>query len=180
VHRAIPALALSAALAAAGCATAPAPVEAPAAIPVPKPEPFPAELAPAPAPALPPELRSRGLPEKAADLNGARYVGRTDLSDGGFLVVFYEVRGQTVLYSAYSSYAGTATREMKSYELRGGRFYVRGDAGWCNAIVSTGDCGLLGTVADDEISFVRYAGGKPSGNQNSYPSQSVAPVPRQK
>ena len=180
MRRAIHTLALSAALAAAGCATVPAPVEVPAAIPVLKPEPFPAELAPAPPPALPPELRSRGLPEKAADLDGARYVGRTDLSDGGFLVVFYEVRGGTVLYSAYSSYAGAAARETKLYELRDGRFYIRGDAGWCNAIVNTGDCGLLGTVAEDGISFVRYAGGKPSNNQNSYPSQSVAPVPRQK
>jgi hypothetical protein len=85
-----------------------------------------------------------------------------------------------VLYSAYSSYAGAAARETKLYELRGGRFYIRGDAGWCNAIVNIGDCGLLGTVAEDGISFVRYAGGRPSSNQDSYPSQSVAPVPRQK
>jgi hypothetical protein len=174
------AAALLAVLAASGCATAP--LQAPAAASIPKPEPFPRELALAPpsAPVPPPEFRPRGAPRPGPGVEGARYVGRVDLSDGGFSVVFYEVRGETVLFSAYSSYAGTGAREVKSYEMRDGRFYVKGEPGWCNAIVSSGDCGVLGTISEDEITFVRFADGKPSSNQNTYPSQSVSPVPRQR
>jgi len=181
------------ALAAAGCATTSAPApEAPApweAAPAPQaapqtPQQITSIAPPAAARALPsapsesaPEFRLRGAPRPAGSV---RYVKRYDLPNGYFALAFYDVQGDSVLYTSYSNYPTEGVKNRQSYPLRNGGFYVRGEPQWCNAIVNSDDCGLQASVAEDAITFTRLAGGRPAANQNNYANENVAPAPRQK
>jgi hypothetical protein len=118
----------------------------------------------------------RGSSEPVQD--GAKWMVR-DNFDGGAVVLTFELRGKEIrrtLWLNDSSKRGVV--EDDTYAVNDNKFYIPRDTNWCYQIVSTSDCGLLGTITADAIYFTRMANGKRSSDQRSLVGENLTPIRR--
>ena len=104
--------------------------------------------------------------QSTSGLDSARYVWRDVRGRGGYLILYFQIKGNTVVRTTQES-AGGGPSEPRTdiHQIRNGEFDWSREPSECLVIYSSPDCGIRGTIREDAIHFTATMNGRPTSNQ---------------